>query len=182
MFNCELNKYTLTDKEKRALVWRIEHYKNSKFNYLALNYEISPEMESIITYVEELVNKTSSIAQDIAINAMHIANETEAKTILKMKNSEKEKHAKGGIAKGKKNKLFKEKVFQEYDKFFNKKQPIKKFVNDIVDRLNQGEFENLQPYFTTTTPEATIQNWITTYRKTKKHFSSKMNHYSIKHI
>ena len=39
------NIYVLTPREKRALIWRIEHYKQNDLNYLPLNYTISQEME-----------------------------------------------------------------------------------------------------------------------------------------
>ena len=79
---------------------------------------------------------------------------------------------KGGLAKGEKNKLFKEFILQEYNEN-NDYKTIKEFVNNIVDRLYQGEFEYLKPCFKTTTPETTIRNWITEFRKQKNTFWAK---------
>ena len=94
------------------------------------------------------------------------------KTTLKIQKQEKERHAKGGFAKGEKNKSFKEFILQEYDEN-NDYKTIKEFVNNIVDRLYQGEFEYLKPCFKTTTPETTIRNWITEFRKPKNTFRAK---------
>ena len=38
------DKYVLTEQEERALIWRIERYKQNDLNYLPLNYKISQEM------------------------------------------------------------------------------------------------------------------------------------------
>ena len=77
-----------------------------------------------------------------------------------------------GLAKGEKNRLFKEFLLQEYDKN-NDYKTIKEFVNNIVDRLHQGEFKYLKPSFQSTTPETTIRNWITEFRKQKNTFRAK---------
>ena len=44
-------RYILTEQEKRALIWRIERYKQKDLDYLPLNYKISQEMEKILTFV-----------------------------------------------------------------------------------------------------------------------------------
>lgn len=166
------DKYILTEKEKRALVWRIERYKQKDLNYLPLNYKISQGMKEILTFVEDLVNNAREIQKCIAVAAIQEADEIEEKTTLKIQKQEKERHAKGGLAKGEKNKSFKKFILKEYNEN-NDYKTIKEFVNNIVDRLYQGEFEYLRPCFKTTTPETTIRNWITEFRKQKKHFSSK---------
>ena len=171
------DRYILTGKEKRALVWRIERYKQKDLDYLPLNYKISQEMEKILTFVEDLANNAREIQKSIAVAAIQEADEIEEKTTVKMQKQEKERHAKGGLAKGEKNKSFKEFILQEYDEN-NDYKTIKEFVNNVVDRLYQGEFNKLKPCFKTTTPETTIRNWITEFRKQKKRFSSKMNHFS----
>lgn len=171
------DRYILTGKEKRALVWRIERYKQKDLDYLPLNYKISQEMEKILTFVEDLANDAQEIQKSIAVAAIQEADEIEENTTVKMQKQEKERHAKGGLAKGEKNKSFKEFILQEYDEN-NDYKTIKEFVNNVVDRLYQGEFNKLKPCFKTTTPETTIRNWITEFRKQKKRFSSKMNHFS----
>ena len=171
------DRYVLTGKEKWALVWRIERYKQKDLDYLPLNYKISQEMEKILTFVEDLANNAREIQKSIAVAAIQEADEIEEKTTVKMQKQEKERHAKGGLAKGEKNKSFKEFILQEYDEN-NDYKTIKEFVNNVVDRLYQGEFNKLKPCFKTTTPETTIRNWITEFRKQKKRFSSKMNHFS----
>ena len=88
-----------------------------------------------------------------------------------MQKQEKERHAKGGLAKGKKNKSFKEFILKEYQN--SKYKTIKEFVNGIVDRLHLGEFDYLEPHFNTSTPETTIKNWITKFRKQKNTFRAK---------
>ena len=100
------------------------------------------------------------------------ADEIEEKTTLKIQKQEKERHSKGGLAKGEKNKLFREFILKEYNENDDYKT-IKEFVNNIVDRLYQGEFNDLKPYFKTTTPETTIKNWITEFRKQKNTFRAK---------
>ncbi len=166
------DRYILTGKEKRALVWRIERYKQKDLDYLPLNYKISQEMEKILTFVENLANNAREIQKSIAVAAIQEADEIEEKTTVKMQKQEKERHAKGGLAKGEKNKLFKEFILQEYNEN-NDYKTIKEFVNNIVDRLYQGEFEYLKPCFKTTTPETTIRNWITEFRKPKNTFRAK---------
>lgn len=166
------DRYILTGKEKRALVWRIERYKQKDLDYLPLNYKISQEMEKILTFVEDLANNAREIQKSIAVAAIQEADEIEEKTTVKMQKQEKERHAKGGLAKGEKNKLFKEFILQEYNEN-NDYKTIKEFVNNIVDRLYQGEFEYLKPCFKTTTPETTIRNWITEFRKPKNTFRAK---------
>lgn len=166
------DRYILTGKEKRALVWRIERYKQKGLDYLPLNYKISQEMEKILTFVEDLANNAREIQKSIAVAAIQEADEIEEKTTVKMQKQEKERHAKGGLAKGEKNKLFKEFILQEYNEN-NDYKTIKEFVNNIVDRLYQGEFEYLKPCFKTTTPETTIRNWITEFRKPKNTFRAK---------
>ena len=166
------DRYILTGKEKRALVWRIERYKQKDLDYLPLNYKISQEMEKILTFVEDLANNAREIQKSIAVAAIQEADEIEEKTTIKMQKQEKERHAKGGLAKGEKNKLFKEFILQEYNEN-NDYKTIKEFVNNIVDRLYQGEFEYLKPCFKTTTPETTIRNWITEFRKPKNTFRTK---------
>ena len=166
------DRYVLTEKERRALVWRIEHYKQKDLKYLPLTYKISQEMEKILTFVEDLANSAREIQQYIAVAAIQKADEIEEKTTLKMQKQEKERHAKGGLAKGEKNKSFKEFILQEYDEN-NDYKTIKEFVNNVVDRLYQGEFEHLKPCFKTTTPETTIRNWITEFRKQKNTFRAK---------
>lgn len=165
------NRYVLTAQEKRALIWRIEHYKQKDLKYLPLNYKISQEMEKILTFVEDLANSVREIQKSIAVAAIQEVNEIEEKTTVKMQKQEKERHAKGGLAKGEKNKLFKEFILKEYRN--NKYKTIKEFVNNIVDRLHQNEFNNLKPCFKTTTPETTIRNWITKFRKQKNTFRAK---------
>ena len=166
------NRYVLTNKEKRALIWRIERYKKPSLNYLPLTYKISKEMEEIIIFVEELANKARKIQQCITSTAIHEADTIEERTTVKMQKQEKERHARGGLAKGEKNKLFKEFILQEYNEN-NHYKTIKEFVNNIVDRLYQGEFNNLKPCFKTTTPETTIRNWITEFRKQKNTYRAK---------
>lgn len=166
------DRYILTGKEKRALVWRIECYKQKDLDYLPLNYKISQEMDKILTFVENLANNAREIQKSIAVAAIQEADEIEEKTTVKMQKQEKERHAKGGLAKGEKNKLFKEFILQEYNEN-NDYKTIKEFVNNIVDRLYQGEFEYLKPCFKTTTPETTIRNWITEFRKPKNTFRAK---------
>ncbi len=166
------DRYILTEQEKRALVWRIERYKQNDLHYLPLNYKISQEMEKILTFVEDLANSAREIQQYIAVAAIQEADEIEEKTTVKIQKQEKERHAKGGLAKGEKNKLFKEFILQEYDEN-NDYKTIKEFVNNIVDRLYQGKFEYLRPCFKTTTPETTIRNWITEFRKQKNIFRAK---------
>ena len=144
---------------------------------MPLNYKISQEMEKILIFVEDLANNAQEIQKSIAVAAIQEADEIEEKTTVKMQKQEKERHAKGGLAKGEKNKSFKEFILQEYDEN-NDYKTIKEFVNNVVDRLYQGEFNKLKPCFKTTTPETTIRNWITEFRKQKKRFSSKMNHFS----
>ena len=128
-------------------------------------------MEKILTFVEDLANSAREIQQYIAVAAIQEADEIKEKTIVKMQKQEKERHAKGGLAKGVKNKLFKEFVLQEYKD--SNYETIKEFVNNIVDRLYQGEFNHLKPCFKTTTPETTIRNWITEFRKQKNTFRAK---------
>lgn len=166
------NRYVLTNKEKRALIWRIERYKKPSLNYLPLNYKTPQEMEKILTFVEDLANSAREIQQYIAVAAIQEADEIQERTTLKIQQQEKERHAKGGLAKGKKNKSFKEFILQEYNENSHYKT-IKEFVNNIVDRLYQGEFNNLKPCFKTTTPETTIRNWITEFRKQKNTFRAK---------
>ena len=166
------DRYILTEKEKRALVWRIEHYKQKDLKYLPLTYKISQEMEKILTLVEDLANSAREIQKCIAVAAIQEVDEIEEKTTLKMQKQEKERHAKGGLAKGEKNKSFKKFILKEYNEN-NDYKTIKEFVNNIVDRLYQGEFEYLKPCFRTTTPEATIRNWITEFRKQKNTFRAK---------
>lgn len=166
------DRYILTEKEKRALVWRIERYNQKDLNYLPLNYKISQEMEKILTFVEDLANSAREIQKSIAVAAIQEADEIEEKTTVKIQKQEKERHAKGGLAKGEKNKSFKEFILQEYDEN-NDYKTIKEFVNNVVDRLYQGEFEYLKPCFKTTTPETTIRNWITEFRKPKNTFRAK---------
>lgn len=166
------DKYVLTEQEKRALIWRIERYKQKDLNYLPLNYKISQGMKEILTFVEDLANSVREIQKCIAVAAIQEAGEIEEKTTVKMQKQEKERHARGGLAKGEKNKSFKEFILQEYDEN-NDYKTIKEFVNNIVDRLYQGEFEYLRPYFKTTTPETTIRNWITEFRKQKNTFRAK---------
>ena len=170
--NQNKNQYVLTSQEKRALIWRIEHYKQKDLNYLPLTYKISKEMEEIIIFVEELANKARKIQQCITSAAIQEADEIEEKTTVKMQKQEKERHAKGGLAKGEKNKSFKKFILKEYNEN-NDYKTIKEFVNNIVDRLYQGEFEYLKPCFKTTTPETTIRNWITEFRKPKNTFRAK---------
>ena len=166
------DKYVLTEQEKRALVWRIERYKQNDLNYLPLNYKISQEMEKILLFIEELANSARELQQCMTIAAMQEADTIQEKTTLKMQKQEKERHAKGGLAKGEKNKSFKEFILQEYDEN-NDYKTIKEFVNNIVDRLYEGEFDDLKPSFRTTTPETTIRNWITEFRKHKNIFRAK---------
>lgn len=170
--NQNKNQYVLTSQEKRALVWRIERYKQKDLDYLPLNYKISQEMKKILNFVEDLANSAREIQQYISVAAIQEADEIEEKTTVKMQKQEKERHAKGGLAKGEKNKLFKEFILQEYNEN-NDYKTIKEFVNNIVDRLYQGEFEYLKPCFKTTTPETTIRNWITEFRKPKNTFRAK---------
>ena len=110
------DRYVLTEKERRALVWRIEHYKQKDLKYLPLTYKISQEMEKILNFVEDLVNNAREIQKCIAVAAIQEADEIEEKTTVKMQKQEKERHARGGLAKGEKNKLFKEFILQEYNK------------------------------------------------------------------
>lgn len=166
------DKYILTAQEKRALIWRIEHYKQKDLNCLPLNFKISQEMKGILAFIEDLANNARELQQSITIAAMQKADEIQEKTILKMQKQEKDRHAKGGTAKGEKNKLFKEFILKEYDEN-NNYRTIKEFVNNIVDRLYGGEFEYLKPCFKTTTPETTIKNWITEYKKQKNTFQAK---------
>ena len=170
--NQNKNQYVLTSQEKRALVWRIEHYKNPSLNYLPLNYKIQQEMENILNFVEELANDARKLQQHMAVAAMQEVDTIEERTTVKMQKQEKERHAKGGLAKGEKNKLFKEFILQEYNEN-NHYKTIKEFVNNIADMLNQGEFNHLKPHFKTTTPETTIRNWITEFRKQKNTFRVK---------
>ena len=60
----------LTEQEKRALVWRIERYKQNDLNYLPLNYKISQEMEKILNFVEDLVNNAREMQKCIAVAAI----------------------------------------------------------------------------------------------------------------
>lgn len=166
------DRYILTEQEKRALVWRIECYKQKDLDYLPLNYKISQEMEKILTFVEDLANNEREIQKSIAVAAIQVADEIEEKTTVKIQKQEKERHAKGGLAKGEKNKSFKKFILKEYDEN-NGYKTIKEFVNNIVDRLYKGEFEYLRPCFKTTTPETTIRNWITEFRKQKNIFRAK---------
>ena len=166
------DRYILTEQEKRALVWLIERYKQKNLKYLPLNYKRSQEMEKILTFIEDLVNNAREIQKCIAVAAIQEADEIEEKTTLKMQKQEKERHAKGGLAKGEKNKSFKEFILQEYNEN-NDYKTIKEFVNNIVDRLYNGNFDDLTPYFKTSTPEATIRNWITEFRKQKNTFRAK---------
>ena len=129
-------------------------------------------MEEIIIFVEEIANKARKIQQCITSAAIHEADTIEERTTVKMQKQEKERHARGGLAKGEKNKLFKEFILQEYNKN-NHYKTIKEFFNNIVDRIYQGEFNNLKPCFKTTTPETTIKNWITEFRKQKNTFRAK---------
>lgn len=166
------DRYILTDKEKRALVWRIEHYKQKDLKYLPLNYKISKELKEILLFIEKLANSARELQQSITIAAMQKADTIQERTTIKMQKQEKERHARGGLAKGEKNRLFKEFLLQEYDEN-NDYKTIKEFVNNIVDRLYHGEFEYLKPCFKTTTPETTIRNWITEFRKQKNTFRAK---------
>ncbi len=166
------DRYILTNKEKRALVWRIEHYKQKDLKYLPLNYKMSKELKEILLFIEELANSVRELQQSITIAAMQEADTIQERTTIKMQKQEKERHARGGLAKGEKNRLFKEFLMQEYDKN-NDYKTIKEFVNNIVDRLHQGEFVYLKPCFQSTTPETTIRNWITEFRKQKNTFRAK---------
>ena len=166
------DRYILTEQEKRALVWRIEHYKQKDLKYLPSNYKCSHEMDKILLFIEDLANSARELQQSITIAAMQEVDTIQEKTTLKIQKQEKERHAKGGFAKGEKNKSFKEFILQEYDEN-NDYKTIKEFVNNIVDRLYQGEFEHLRPCFKTTTPETTIRNWITEFRKQKNTFRAK---------
>ena len=166
------DRYILTEKEKRALVWRIEHYKQKALKYLPLNYKMSKEQKEILLFIEELTNSARELQQCMTIATMQEVDTIQEKTTLKMQKQEKERHAKGGLAKGEKNKSFKEFILQEYDEN-NDYKTIKEFVNNVVDRLYQGEFEHLKPCFKTTTPETTIRNWITEFRKQKNTFRAK---------
>ena len=166
------DKYILTEQERQALIWRIERYKRKNLNYLSLNYKISQEMNDILVFIEDLANDVRKLQQSITIAAMQEVDTIQEKTIFKMQQQEKERHAKGGLAKGEKNKLFKNFIKQEYDEN-NHYKTTNEFVNNIVDRLNQGEFDELKPFFKTTTPEATIKNWITGFRKQKNTFRAK---------
>ena len=166
------DKYILTEQEKRALIWRIERYKQKDLKYLPLNYKISQGMKKILNFVEDLANSAREIQKYIAVDAIQEVDEIEEKTTLKMQKQEKERHAKGGLAKGEKNKSFKEFIQKEYNGN-NPYKTIKEFVNNVVDRLYQGEFEHLRPSFKTTTPETTIRNWITEFRKQKNTFRAK---------
>lgn len=94
------NKYILTDKEKRALIWSIEHYKQQSLNYLPLNYQMSQEMKGILKFVEKIANSARELQQCMTIAAIQKASEIEEKTIVKIQKQEKKKHAKGGEAKG----------------------------------------------------------------------------------
>ena len=170
--NQDKDKYVLTEKEKRALVWRIERYKQNDLNYLPLNYKISQEMKEILNFVEDLANSAREIQQYISVAAIQEADEIEEKTTVKMQKQEKEGHATGGLAKGEQNKSFKKFILQEYDEN-NGYKTIKEFVNNIVDRLYKGEFDDLKPSFRTTTPETTIRNWITEFRNQKNTFRAK---------
>ena len=170
--NQDKDKYVLTEKEKRALVLRIERYKQNDLNYLPLNYKISQEMKEILNFVEDLANSAREIQQYISVAAIQEADEIEEKTTVKMQKQEKERHAKGGLAKGEKNKSFKKFILQEYDEN-NGYKTIKEFVNNIVDRLYKGEFDDLKPSFRNTTPETTIRNWITEFRNQKNTFRAK---------
>lgn len=164
--------YVLTDQEKRALVWCIEHYKQKDLKYLPLNYKMSKELKKILLFIEELANGARELQQSMTMVAMHEVDTIQEKTTFKMQQQEKERHAKGGVAKGEKNRLFKEFILQEYNEN-NHYKTTKEFVNNIVDRLNQGEFNYLKPCFKTTTPETTIKNWITEFRKQKNTFRAK---------
>lgn len=166
------DRYILTEQEKRALIWRIERYKQNDLKYLPLNYKISQGMKEILTFVEDLVNNAREIQKCIAVAAIQEVDEIEEKTTLKMQKQEKERHAKGGFAKGEKNKSFKKFILQEYDEN-NGYKTIKEFVNNIVDRLYKGEFDDLKPSFRTTTSETTIRNWITEFRNQKNTFRAK---------
>lgn len=165
------DKYVLTNQEKRALIWRIERYKQKDINYLPLNYTIPDEMEEILTFVEEIANGARELQHTMTMAAMQEADKIKDRTTVKMQKQEKERHAKGGLAKGKKNKSFKEFILKEYQN--SKYKTIKEFVNGIVDRLYLGEFNYLKPCFKTTTPETTIKNWITEFRKQKNTFRAK---------
>ena len=165
-------RYVLTEKEKRALVCLIERYKQKNLKYLPLNYKRSQEMEKILLFIEELANSARELQQCMTIAAMQEADTIQERTTIKMQKQEKERHAKGGLAKGEKNKLFKAFILQEYNEN-NDYKTIKEFVNNIVDRLCNGDFDDLTPYFKTSTPEATIRNWITEFRKQKNTFRAK---------
>lgn len=166
------DRYVLTEKEKRALVWRIEHYKQKDLKYLPLNYKMSKELKKILLFIEELANSVRELQKCMTIAAMQEVDTIQEKTTLKMQKQEKERHARGGLAKGEKNRLFKEFILREYDENNNYKT-VKEFVNNIVDRFFQREFEYLKPCFNTTTPETTIRNWITEFRKQKNTFRAK---------
>ena len=170
--NQNLDRYILTAQEKRALVQLIDRYKQKDLKYLPLNYKSSQEMEKILLFIEELANSARELQQCMTIAAMQEADTIQERTTIKMQKQEKERHAKGGLAKGEKNKLFKSFILQEYNEN-NDYKTIKEFVNNIVDRLYQGEFEYLKPCFKTTTPETTIRNWITEFRKQKNTFRAK---------
>lgn len=64
------DRYILTDKEKRALVWCIEHYKQKDLKYLPLNYKMSKELKEILLFIEELANRARKLQQSITIAAM----------------------------------------------------------------------------------------------------------------
>lgn len=87
--NQDKDKYVLTEKEKRALVWRIERYKQNDLNYLPLNYKISQEMKEILNFVEDLANSAREIQQYISIAAMQEADTIQKRTTIKMKNKKK---------------------------------------------------------------------------------------------
>ncbi|MBR1601348.1 hypothetical protein IJ750_06550, partial [bacterium] len=142
--NQNKDNYILTEQEKRALIWRIERYKQKDLNYLPLNYKISQEMEDILTFVEDLANGARELQQSITIAAIQEVDTIEKRTTVKLQKQEKERYAKGGVAKGEKNKSFKEFILKEYNEN-NHYKTIKEFVNNIVDRLHQGEFNDLKP-------------------------------------
>ena len=83
------DRYILTDKEKLALVWRIEHYKQKDLKYLPLNYKMSKELKEILLFIEELANNARELQQSITIAAMQEADTIQKRTTIKMKNKKK---------------------------------------------------------------------------------------------
>ena len=75
---------------------------------MPLNYKMSKELKEILLFIEELANSARELQQSITIAAMQEADTIQKTTTIKMKKQEKEKHARGGLAKGEKNRLFKE--------------------------------------------------------------------------